>query len=221
MDTPANNITGVTGAIAVTGWVSDDIDIQEVGIYRDPVGAESSAHPTGKIFIGRARVRRGCASRRRRALRTAVRLRGRLGLHAADQHAAEPGQRHLHAARLRDRHGRPHRPARLAHDHLRQRQCDEALRRDRHAGPGRHRLRHHLRELRLGADAACRTRFRPMARRSSSTSTACRSAGRSTTTPAPTSRRCSRDTRTPTARSATTSSTPRPSPTACTRSPGR
>ena len=54
MDTPANNITGVTGAIAVTGWVSDDIDIQEVGIYRDPMSYESPNHPTGKMFVGRA-----------------------------------------------------------------------------------------------------------------------------------------------------------------------
>ncbi|MDQ3539920.1 MAG: hypothetical protein M3440_04465, partial [Chloroflexota bacterium] len=53
VDTPANNITGVTGAIGVTGWVSDDIDIQEVGIYRDPIAGESSASPNGKIFVGR------------------------------------------------------------------------------------------------------------------------------------------------------------------------
>ena len=54
VDTPANNITGVSGAIAVTGWVSDDIDIQEVGIYRDPIAGESTASANGKIFIGRA-----------------------------------------------------------------------------------------------------------------------------------------------------------------------
>ncbi|MDQ3417440.1 MAG: hypothetical protein M3541_01425 [Acidobacteriota bacterium] len=54
VDTPANNITGVTGAIAVTGWATDDIDIQEVAIYRDPIAGETSASPNGKIFIGRA-----------------------------------------------------------------------------------------------------------------------------------------------------------------------
>ncbi|HVJ27922.1 MAG TPA: hypothetical protein VM493_10290 [Vicinamibacterales bacterium] len=54
VDTPTNNITGVTGAIAMTGWATDDIDIQEVGIYRDPIAGETASSPNGKIFIGRA-----------------------------------------------------------------------------------------------------------------------------------------------------------------------
>ena len=54
VDTPADNITGVTGAIAVTGWAIDDIDIQEVGIWRDPIAGETASSANGKVFIGRA-----------------------------------------------------------------------------------------------------------------------------------------------------------------------
>ena len=70
----------------------------------------------------------------------------------------------LHVYRGRRR--RPHDAARLAHDHLRQRARDQAVRLDRYAGPGRHGLGQRLRELRLGADAAAERRSRPTARRS-------------------------------------------------------
>lgn len=49
VDTPADNAI-VSGSIAVTGWALDDIDITQVSIFRDPVGAEGSA----QIFIGNA-----------------------------------------------------------------------------------------------------------------------------------------------------------------------
>ncbi|CAN5543653.1 hypothetical protein BH23ACI1_BH23ACI1_26770 [soil metagenome] len=54
VDTPVNHTTGVTGAIAVTGWALDDIGIKEVSIWRDPVAGEFSSAPNGKIFVGRA-----------------------------------------------------------------------------------------------------------------------------------------------------------------------
>ena len=50
VDTPANNLTGVTGSIAVTGWAVDDIEVVRVRVLRDPVPGE----PAGLVFIGNA-----------------------------------------------------------------------------------------------------------------------------------------------------------------------
>jgi hypothetical protein len=50
VDSPANNISGVTGSLAITGWAVDDIDVTRVRIYRDGVGAEG----TGLLFVGDA-----------------------------------------------------------------------------------------------------------------------------------------------------------------------
>lgn len=52
-DTPIDNVTGVTGSIAVTGWALDDIGVKQVSIWRDPVGPEP-VHPNGYIYIGDA-----------------------------------------------------------------------------------------------------------------------------------------------------------------------
>lgn len=50
-DTPANGATGVTGAIPVTGWALDDLGVDRVEIWRDPVaGLGESA----EIFVGNA-----------------------------------------------------------------------------------------------------------------------------------------------------------------------
>jgi fibronectin type III domain protein len=49
-DTPANNATGVVGAIPVTGWALDDIGVARVDVYRDGVGAEGGA----QIYLGTA-----------------------------------------------------------------------------------------------------------------------------------------------------------------------
>jgi hypothetical protein len=49
-DTPQEGITGVSGAIALTGWALDDIGISHVQIYRDGVGSE----PAAPVFIGEA-----------------------------------------------------------------------------------------------------------------------------------------------------------------------
>ena len=49
VDTPADNLTGVTGVINVTGWTLDDVGVTRVRIYRDPVAGE----PAGsQIYIG-------------------------------------------------------------------------------------------------------------------------------------------------------------------------
>jgi len=50
-DTPVNNTTGVVGAIPVTGWALDNIEVTRVDILREPVVGE----PAGNlIFIGTA-----------------------------------------------------------------------------------------------------------------------------------------------------------------------
>jgi hypothetical protein len=41
VDTPANNATGVTGAIPITGWSLDDVDVSSVFICRSAVAGES------------------------------------------------------------------------------------------------------------------------------------------------------------------------------------
>jgi hypothetical protein len=50
LDSPQQGITGVSGAIAVTGWALDDVQVAKVQIFRDPFGNE----PAGRVFIGEA-----------------------------------------------------------------------------------------------------------------------------------------------------------------------
>ena len=50
IDTPADNVSGVTGSLSVTGWVLDDVGASRVRITRDPVAAE----PPGEIYLGDA-----------------------------------------------------------------------------------------------------------------------------------------------------------------------
>lgn len=52
-ETPANNAAGVTGAIPVSGWALDNIEVTNVGIWREPVGSEPVAS-NGLVFIGNA-----------------------------------------------------------------------------------------------------------------------------------------------------------------------
>ncbi len=52
-DTPLNNATGITGAIPVTGWALDNLEVTSVGIYRDPIGGETVGS-NGLVFIGDA-----------------------------------------------------------------------------------------------------------------------------------------------------------------------
>jgi hypothetical protein len=51
VDTPANNATNVAGAIAVTGWALDDIEVTRVSVWRRSVGSEP---PNTEVFIGDA-----------------------------------------------------------------------------------------------------------------------------------------------------------------------
>lgn len=52
-DTPTDGTTGLSGSIPVTGWALDDIEVQSVEIYRDPVGSEPAGW-NGLVFIGKA-----------------------------------------------------------------------------------------------------------------------------------------------------------------------
>jgi fibronectin type III domain protein/BACON domain-containing protein len=51
IDTPANNVAGVTGSLAITGWAIDDVDVTTVRILRDPVAGEA---PGALVYIGDA-----------------------------------------------------------------------------------------------------------------------------------------------------------------------
>jgi|GEM_PF-3094157 len=52
--TPADGTTGVTGAIPVTGWVLDDIEVTQVEVKRNPHASDPSGAvgPDGLVFIG-------------------------------------------------------------------------------------------------------------------------------------------------------------------------
>jgi hypothetical protein len=52
-DTPPDNASGIAGAIPVTGWALDNVEIANVGIWREPIGHEVTA-PNGLVFIGNA-----------------------------------------------------------------------------------------------------------------------------------------------------------------------
>jgi len=49
-DTPPSGTSGIAGAIAVTGWSLDNIEVVKVDIWREPVSGE----PLGLIYIGDA-----------------------------------------------------------------------------------------------------------------------------------------------------------------------
>ena len=52
-DTPADGTMGITGAIPVTGWALDDVQVAKVEIWRNRIGSEPAA-PNGLVYIGDA-----------------------------------------------------------------------------------------------------------------------------------------------------------------------
>jgi hypothetical protein len=57
VDTPANNTTGVTGAVPFTGWALDDVEVANVYICRSTVtgetaGVDARCGSTAQVFIG-------------------------------------------------------------------------------------------------------------------------------------------------------------------------
>jgi len=55
IDTPADNVTGVAGSLAITGWALADVGVAAVEIYRDPAPGEGGA----PVFIGTAALVEG------------------------------------------------------------------------------------------------------------------------------------------------------------------
>jgi hypothetical protein len=52
-DTPLNNASGIAGAIPVTGWALDNVEVTSVGVWREPIGGETTAS-NGLVYIGNA-----------------------------------------------------------------------------------------------------------------------------------------------------------------------
>ena len=52
-ETPQEGTQGIVGALPVTGWALDDIEVTKVEIWRDPVGGEPTAG-NGMVYIGDA-----------------------------------------------------------------------------------------------------------------------------------------------------------------------
>ncbi len=52
-DTPIDGTTNVAGAVPVTGWALDSIEVVKVDIWREPVTSEASG-PNGLVYIGDA-----------------------------------------------------------------------------------------------------------------------------------------------------------------------
>jgi hypothetical protein len=50
---PGNGLTNRYGAIGVTGWALDDVEVVRVSLWRNPIGTEP-AHPNGHVYIGDA-----------------------------------------------------------------------------------------------------------------------------------------------------------------------
>ena len=60
LDTPTDGSSKLHGAVAVTGWAVDDIDVAEVQVWRDPNPADPpGAVVGGKVFIGYASMIEG------------------------------------------------------------------------------------------------------------------------------------------------------------------
>jgi hypothetical protein len=59
IDTPVNNTTGVTGAIPVTGWALDDVDVANVFVCRAPIAGEGAVADgrcggLAQVYLGEA-----------------------------------------------------------------------------------------------------------------------------------------------------------------------
>jgi hypothetical protein len=50
VDTPTNGATNLHGAIGVTGWALDDIEVVRISVWRDRIGSEP-VHPNGLVYI--------------------------------------------------------------------------------------------------------------------------------------------------------------------------
>ena len=221
MDTPAEGAT-VSGSIAVTGWATDDVEVVTVRICRDSVGDTTTPTQCGgqsKVYIGdaifiddaRSDIEAGNPT-------TPLNYRAGWGYLMLTNFLPNQGNGPvtLHAYAI-DREGNVSLigSKSILTDNL---HGHEAVRRDRHAGPGPGGLRDHH-QLRMGADAGPARTSRRTRRPSASSSTTCSSAVPARARRAPTSPRRSRRS-TPRTRSAASSSIRLRWPTASIRSTG-
>ncbi len=167
IDTPLENSTGVTGAVPFTGWALDSIEVVGVTLCRAVVTGE-----TASVDARCGGAARDLCWRRDVHRRRATGCAGGVsdpppqqpcgvGLHGADQHVAESGQRQVRVLRVRvwpavrgasARRITSRDPARDADDDVRECERHEAVRRNRYADAGRDGVWSELRQFRVGAD---------------------------------------------------------------------
>ncbi|TAM52008.1 MAG: hypothetical protein EPN53_06280, partial [Acidobacteria bacterium] len=56
VDAPVDGAVGVMGALPITGWALDDIEVKRVILWRDPFGSEPPTNPNGLVYIGEATI---------------------------------------------------------------------------------------------------------------------------------------------------------------------
>ncbi len=160
VDTPADNRTGVTGAIPFTGWALDDIEVTRVSLCRDVFGAEvapidPNCGGAAGIFVGFAVFIDGARPDVAVAF-PAVPLATRAGWGFMVLTNFLPNQgtgTYRFTMRAQDREGNWFVP-RNPDDDVCECQRDVAVRHDRHARAGRSARLRHLHQLWLGPDAA-------------------------------------------------------------------
>ena len=147
-DTPNDGATGISGSIAVTGWAVDDVDVSRVRIWRDPVAGEAAGT---LVLVGDATLVEGARPD----------VAGRLPHRCRVRHA--PGWGYLLLTNFLPNLGngtfRLHAFAEDADGHstllgsktiiVGNANATDAVRRDRHARPGRRRQRRRH-QFRLG-----------------------------------------------------------------------
>lgn len=106
VDTPAQNATGVIGAIPVTGWALDDIQIEAVAVCRAPVagegaGPEARCGGQAQVYLSDAVFIEGARPDLPRSLPyLSTQRRSGLGHHGAHQLPSRARQRGLLAVSL-------------------------------------------------------------------------------------------------------------------------
>ena len=138
-DTPQDGASGIIGSLAVTGWALDDVGRHARAHLPRPGRRRESGGRRSSSATRRSSTARVPTSRRRCPCRS---TRGGLGLSLLTNMLPNQGNGTftLHAY-ADDAEGHTV-AARLAHDHVRQRERDAPVRRDRHARPGRDGLGH-------------------------------------------------------------------------------
>ena len=159
VDTPADNAQAVVGSLAVTGWAVDDVGVSRVSIWRDPLPGEPTSGPDGKVFIGDAVQVDGARPDIDAARSQPFDYQSGWGYLLLTNMLPRQGNGTFKLFAYADDRRGPSRAARVEDDHLRQCALGPAVRRHRYADPGWRRVRDRIRQLRMGADAACRTRF--------------------------------------------------------------